>query len=57
VRFVPIMIGRDANPRIVKNGDADFERIRAYLQTISDQAELNSVIMTDGDAYRVEVAP
>src|SRR5690606_27249430 len=53
VRFVPIMIGRDADPKIVPPDHADFERIRAYLQSISDEAELGSRITGDGDVYRV----
>lgn len=57
VRFVPIMIGRDADPKIVEPHHPDFERIRAYLQTISDEAELGSTISADGDVYRVAPAP
>lgn len=56
VRFVPIMIGRDADPKIVEPHHSDFERIRAYLQTISDEAELGSTISADGDVYRVASA-
>lgn len=56
VRFVPIMIGRDADPKIVPPDHADFERIRAYLQTISDEADLGSRITADGDVFRVAPA-
>jgi poly-gamma-glutamate capsule biosynthesis protein CapA/YwtB (metallophosphatase superfamily) len=53
VRFVPIMIGRDADPKIVTPDSSDFERIRAYLQDISERAELGSTISADGDVLRV----
>lgn len=56
VRFVPIMIGKDADPKIVAPGNPDFERIRAYLQDISNRAELGSVITADGDVLRVSPA-
>jgi hypothetical protein len=56
VRFVPIMIGRDADPKIVPPDHADFKRIRAYLQTISDEADLGSRITADGDVFRVAPA-
>lgn len=56
VRFVPIMIGKDADPRIVAPDDTDFERIRAYLQDISDTAELGSTVVADGDVLRVSPA-
>ncbi|MHA6299998.1 CapA family protein [Devosia sp. CAU 1758] len=48
VRFVPIMIGKDALPRILGPEHADFRRIHAYLQSISDAAELGSQIVRDG---------
>lgn len=57
VRFVPIMIGKDADPKIVMPDDPDFERIRAYLQDISDRAELGSTVAADGDVLRVSPAP
>ncbi len=53
IRLVPIMIGRDADPKIIAPRDPDFERIRAYLQSISDTAELGSVVEADGDVLRV----
>lgn len=56
VRLVPIMIGRDADPKIVPADHPDFERIRAYLQSISDQADLRSVVSADGDGFRVAPA-
>ena len=56
VRFVPVMIGRDANPRVVGPCEPDFERIHGYLETISRGAELGSTIVADGDAFRVEAA-
>ena len=52
IGFVPIMIGRDAMPKIVDPSDSDFERIRSYLQEISDQAELGSQVSAVGDGYR-----
>lgn len=57
VRLVPIMIGRDADPKIVPPDHPDFERIRTYLQSISDTAELGSVVSADGDTFRVSAAP
>ncbi len=53
VRFVPIMIGKDALPRIVGPDDPDFDRIETYLQSISDQAELGSRITREGDRLAV----
>jgi poly-gamma-glutamate capsule biosynthesis protein CapA/YwtB (metallophosphatase superfamily) len=50
VRLVPIMIGKDAVPRIVTADTPDFERIRGYLQFISDEADLGTDIVADGDA-------
>lgn len=50
VSFLPVMIGRDAMPRIVKAEHPDFARIRTYLQTISDQAELGTQFEATGDA-------
>ena len=47
---MPIMIGRDAMPQIVAPYDPDFERIRTYLQDISEQAELGSKLTADGDS-------
>ncbi|UYQ72069.1 CapA family protein [Pelagibacterium flavum] len=49
VHLVPIMIGKDAMPRIVDPGDPDFERIRRYLADISDHERLGSAIERDGD--------
>jgi poly-gamma-glutamate capsule biosynthesis protein CapA/YwtB (metallophosphatase superfamily) len=54
VRFVPVMIGRDADPKIVPPEHPDFARIQNYLQEISDAAELGSEIKRDGDTLRVD---
>lgn len=56
VRFVPIMIGKDADPKIVAHDHPDFARIHTYLQKISDQAELGSTVTADGDVLRVSPA-
>ncbi len=57
VRFVPVMIGRDADPKIVAPEDPGFDRIRTYLQTIGDQADLGSVVAADGDVLRIAARP
>lgn len=57
LRVLPVMIGKDAMPRIVAATDPDFERVRAYLQQISDTAELGSEITSDGDALIVRARP
>ncbi|MFC7704397.1 CapA family protein [Plastorhodobacter daqingensis] len=56
LRLLPVMIGRDANPRIVGPQEADFGRIRDYLQQISDAAGLGSRITAEGEALRVAAA-
>ncbi|MGY6703331.1 CapA family protein [Roseinatronobacter sp.] len=48
LRLVPVMIGRDAIPRIVSRDCADFDRIHAYLQQISDDAGLTTRFSIDG---------
>ena len=53
VRLVPIMIGKDAVPRVVSPDHADFDRIHTYLQAISDEAQLGSRIIRDGDVLAV----
>src|SRR5690606_4387139 len=57
LRVLPVMIGKDAMPRIVTATDPDFERVRAYLQQISDTAELGSEITSGGDALIVRARP
>lgn len=57
VRFVPVMIGKDAMPRIVGPGDDDFARIGRYLQDISDTAELGSLVVASGDGFEVRSKP
>ncbi|MEO3387073.1 CapA family protein [Mesorhizobium sp. CAU 1741] len=56
LRFVPVWIDRDADPKIVAAGDDRFGRIHGYLQAITDEAELGSRIVADGDVLRVEAA-
>ena len=50
VSLLPVMIGRDAMPRLVLAGEPDFARIQNYLQTISDQAELGTIFERTGNA-------
>lgn len=53
VRLVPVHIDRTADPRFVSAEDEYFERIRMYLQGISDQAGLDTVFTADGDTLRL----
>lgn len=56
LRLVPVFIGRDADPHFVPPDDPRFERIRAYLDRISAEAELGTRFVGDGDVLRVVAA-
>jgi poly-gamma-glutamate capsule biosynthesis protein CapA/YwtB (metallophosphatase superfamily) len=54
VGFLPAFINRDAQPEILKAGDARFDQVVDYLRWTTDQAGLNALLRPDGDTVFVE---
>lgn len=53
VRLVPVFVDRTADPRFIGPDDERFDRIRSYLEEISDQAGLGTRFEADGDTLRL----
>jgi len=57
VGFLPAFINRDAQPEIVKAGDARFDQVVDYMRWTTERASLNAVFRVVGDTVHIEETP
>lgn len=54
VGFLPAFINRDAQPEVVKAGDARFDQVVDYMRWTTAQAGLDAILRVEGDTVFIE---